>query len=396
MRGRSPKSSGSSGFCPPNDVATYRDLLLFEERLKSNAATLQRRKARYQFFLAQLMLSIVFLLAEVLLPPESSLLAMAYGALLHRLLPHIYTTDTRVDVHPYFPSGLLLVSVTTLVLFFASGMYSEKIAYANKYVPHANRALRSFNMYLNVRKPPLRSQFPLNPLAFFFPRPAEHEPTTAPSTPRTPTPTPPPTPPSASTASNDSSPVTRTLPPRRLSPRPKPPTSLPIPAIPPASNPRGELIFSSRVDRSFRDAYERYRASFERKRTAKERERRLATSYLARAARLFPFFPFTYLAPPPPPPPPSPAASQHIARSGSTSSSVAAPSSTSPRKTKARTRTSTPPAPPDASPGTDPAPALAMRPRERAGTPGRDALGLRTIVLERNTEELQLQWGHAR
>jgi hypothetical protein len=45
-----PRSSpGSrSSFCPPNDSATYRDLLLFEERLKTNAANLQRRKSRYQ------------------------------------------------------------------------------------------------------------------------------------------------------------------------------------------------------------------------------------------------------------------------------------------------------------------------------------------------------------
>jgi hypothetical protein len=35
-------------FYPPNDPATYRDLLMFEERLKSNAASLQRRKSRYQ------------------------------------------------------------------------------------------------------------------------------------------------------------------------------------------------------------------------------------------------------------------------------------------------------------------------------------------------------------
>jgi hypothetical protein len=35
-------------------------------------------------------------------------------------------------LHPYFASGLLFVGVTTLVLFFASGMYSEKIAYANQ------------------------------------------------------------------------------------------------------------------------------------------------------------------------------------------------------------------------------------------------------------------------
>ena len=35
-------------FHPPNDSATYRDLLLFEERLKSNALILKRRKRRYQ------------------------------------------------------------------------------------------------------------------------------------------------------------------------------------------------------------------------------------------------------------------------------------------------------------------------------------------------------------
>jgi hypothetical protein len=36
--------------------------------------------------------------------------------------------------------------------------------------------------------------------------------------------------------------------------------------IPPTNNPRGELIFSSRVDRAFRESYERYRAVWERKR----------------------------------------------------------------------------------------------------------------------------------
>jgi hypothetical protein len=35
-------------YIPPNDATTYRDLLLFEERLKSNAANLQHRKSRYQ------------------------------------------------------------------------------------------------------------------------------------------------------------------------------------------------------------------------------------------------------------------------------------------------------------------------------------------------------------
>lgn len=43
---QSPSSKGS--FAPPNDNTTYRDLLLFEERLKTNALNLQRRKSRYQ------------------------------------------------------------------------------------------------------------------------------------------------------------------------------------------------------------------------------------------------------------------------------------------------------------------------------------------------------------
>lgn len=44
--------------------------------------------------------------------------------------------------------------------------------------------------------------------------------------------------------------------------------------MPLSSNPRGELIFSSRVDKSFREGYERYRAAFERRREEKQREER--------------------------------------------------------------------------------------------------------------------------
>ena len=41
-------SRSGNGFYPASDAATYRDLLFFEERLKSNAAVLNRRKHRYQ------------------------------------------------------------------------------------------------------------------------------------------------------------------------------------------------------------------------------------------------------------------------------------------------------------------------------------------------------------
>lgn len=94
-------------------------------------------------------------------------------------------------------------------------------------MPHANRALRSFNMYLNVRKPPFTS-----PFSFFFPR-------------------------------QESAPAVFASSRRSM--------SIPIAPIPPASNPRGELIFSSRVDKTFRESYERYRAGFERKREERDR-----------------------------------------------------------------------------------------------------------------------------
>ncbi len=87
-----------------------------------------------QVFLAQLLFIIALLLIEVLLPPGSSILTEPYKAFLVWLLPGVYSQDIDVTLHPYFTTGLLFVSVTTLVLFFASGMYSEKIAYANKYV----------------------------------------------------------------------------------------------------------------------------------------------------------------------------------------------------------------------------------------------------------------------
>ncbi|KAJ6453644.1 hypothetical protein C8R47DRAFT_1181236 [Mycena vitilis] len=257
MRPRSTPSPKGSVY-PQNDVATYRDLLLFEERLKTTAASLQRRKSRYQLFLFQLLLVIAFLLLEVFLPPDISLLAIPCKLVLQRLLPDIYTPETEVHIHPYFSTGLLFVSATTLALFFASGTYSDKIAYANKYVPHANRALRSFNMYLNVRKPPLRSKIHLNPLSFFFPRPTEV----------------PPSPTATVTSSSSRAPT----PPAIGSTS----TSVPIPPIPPTTNPRGELRLSSRVDRAFRDGYERYRANFERKRAQQEVVRAQANSVWGR------------------------------------------------------------------------------------------------------------------
>ncbi|KAI0294919.1 hypothetical protein BC826DRAFT_1009363 [Russula brevipes] len=242
MPKKSTQSPSGSSFFPPNDQATYRDLLLFEERLKTNALILNRRKSRYQFFLVQLIFAIIFLLCEVLL--DTSFLSVPYQYLLRRALPSVYGPDVDVRLHSYVASGLLFVSVTTLLLFFATGLYSEKIGYANRYVSHANRALRNFNMHLNMRQAPRRSLY--NILSYLFPRP--------------------------SSPSDRSVPQSRARPPSPTQLGRRSSSAVPMPSIPPTTNPRGELIFSSRVDRVFREAYERYRAAFERKRDERERQ----------------------------------------------------------------------------------------------------------------------------
>jgi len=85
-------------------------------------------------FLFQLLALISFLTCEVFL--QLNLLDIPYHFILLRTFPSLYPPEetAEVHIHPYFTLGLLSVSVTTLVLFFASGMYSEKIAYANRSV----------------------------------------------------------------------------------------------------------------------------------------------------------------------------------------------------------------------------------------------------------------------
>lgn len=156
MARRSTLSPAKPAFAPPSDPATYSDLLLFENRLKGNALSLNRRKSRYQcafpfdvrlfsvyhqicltfsqVILAQLILVICFLLSEVLL--QTSFLIIPYKLVLCYVFPEVYpsTADVDAQLHPYFTSGLLFVAVTTLVLFFATGVYAEKIGYANRCV----------------------------------------------------------------------------------------------------------------------------------------------------------------------------------------------------------------------------------------------------------------------
>ncbi|WVW81029.1 hypothetical protein I302_103020 [Kwoniella bestiolae CBS 10118] len=244
IRNTTPSTSGSSTptrphplapYHPPADTATYRDLLLFEERLKSNAEMLRRRRKRYQVFLYTFVGAFALIIYKLFVtPPKSNLRIRALQA------------------------SLAVVSVT-LVLFFASGMYEEKIKYAQSYITHSNKALRPLNMHLNLRRP--KSSY-LSFIPFFR--------TASSSTP----------PPSSSTTQ----PVQLQQSKPFLGGRGQPANSTTsasrkvsnstnvMATIPPSTNPRGELIFSSRVDKSFREGYERYRSAFERRREEKQKE----------------------------------------------------------------------------------------------------------------------------
>ena len=156
----------------------------------------------------------------------------------------------------YLQIGLLWVSCVTLFLFFASGVYADRITAANKYVhawrsaeltarfvPQANRSLRTLNMYLNTRTVPRTSSW----------IPWRRQRTVA----------------ETESRAADSG---RTVPRSggvSAAPEARPHRRTAIPSIPPTSNPRGEIIFSTRVDAHFRHSYEKYRAAFERKRAKK-------------------------------------------------------------------------------------------------------------------------------
>ncbi|WFD45046.1 hypothetical protein MPSI1_003723 [Malassezia psittaci] len=209
-------------FPPAPNSAVFRDLLVFEERLKQNAARLKSRKNKYQIFLAILCVMILVLLYYVL-----------YQTSQHWLLYYV-----RI--------GLLMVCCTMLFLFFASGIYADRITAAKNFVPQANRALGTFNMYLNMRTATTPSGWVM---PFQFWRSVGVSNNTV-------------TPDTVPPATSDKSFVRRSG--RRIFRR----RNL-VDSIPPTRNERGEIMFSSRVSANFREGYERYRNAFERKRREK-------------------------------------------------------------------------------------------------------------------------------
>ncbi|RSH78351.1 uncharacterized protein EHS24_002074 [Apiotrichum porosum] len=288
---------------PAPDTSTYRDLLLFEERLKMNAEMLRRRRRRYSGRIPGtegashgVAMSLVPA-ADADAAAKVWLIVLTRPVFLYSFIVALVVMAYRLVVMP--PENLVLlrglqaavaVVFITLALFFASGMHEEKIRYAHAYVNHSNKALRPLNMYFNVRRP--RSS-----LLSYLPLPSALKPAPAPLKAQVvPGKRPGTTPRRVSTSSSASAHAgSHTV----------------MAQIPPSTNPRGELIFSSRVDHHFEDGYKRYRAAFERRREERAREE-------ARARRPWWLPSWGRRASTPPPP-------QRVERLGSASSAAASP-----------------------------------------------------------------------
>jgi len=124
-------ASGSSSTPPPQRVPgpsqnqKYKDLLIFEERLKQNLHALKGRQHKH----------------EALLGSNCLLIAVfSYFVLINRV--------HNLVVY-YLCLICLVASISHFALFFLTGAYAEKIRTGKKYVPQCNRVLRSFNMHFN-------------------------------------------------------------------------------------------------------------------------------------------------------------------------------------------------------------------------------------------------------
>ncbi|KAG0742027.1 hypothetical protein G6F57_009696 [Rhizopus arrhizus] len=112
---------------PRQNQATYRDLVIFEERLKGNMTRLLKRKRKYEALLVGLFVFLAYFFYAVFIDPSK--------------IFTVHLTNTIA----------LLTVAGGLVFFYRSGMYSEKIVYAQKFVPHCNNALRAFNLQFNAQ-----------------------------------------------------------------------------------------------------------------------------------------------------------------------------------------------------------------------------------------------------
>jgi len=102
------------------------DVYIFEQKLKETLISIQRTKKRYQ--------AILFI-------------ACVCNGVACSYLIWDYITGNEITVWVYLPA---ILGTSWLIMFFASGMYTEKITNATKYLTRCNSVLRTFNISYNI------------------------------------------------------------------------------------------------------------------------------------------------------------------------------------------------------------------------------------------------------
>ncbi|CAG8497089.1 7111_t:CDS:2, partial [Ambispora gerdemannii] len=124
-----PQGSSSSSSAPrvpsPSQNQKFKDLLVFEERLKQNFHKLSKRQQKYEAILG-----------------FNCCVIMLCG---------YFVCFSKLENEPlyFLCKTFFLASIVYTSVFFLSGQYTEKISVGQKYVPQCNRALRAFNIHFN-------------------------------------------------------------------------------------------------------------------------------------------------------------------------------------------------------------------------------------------------------
>ncbi|KAJ3054351.1 hypothetical protein HK097_002015 [Rhizophlyctis rosea] len=114
----------------PITLLTKVDIARFEERLRLEKSRLDKTRVKWQALLAVLLASVLYL---------------GY---------HAWKSSPRVDEKgnamkdPWHFFGLI-VTGSSLIVFFASGLYNDKVSIPSNYEARCNRALKPFNMNFN-------------------------------------------------------------------------------------------------------------------------------------------------------------------------------------------------------------------------------------------------------
>lgn len=103
-------SNSSSTIPPSNNHQRFKDLLIFEERLKQNLHQLQRRSYKYEAFLGLICLSLPILIYAV------------------------FVYENKHPTFQFFCKLMLFIAATILVMFFMKNIYAEKVRVATRYV----------------------------------------------------------------------------------------------------------------------------------------------------------------------------------------------------------------------------------------------------------------------